>query len=58
MMQMMASYCSIINGGMLYQPHVVKRIESANGEVVKENKATLIRQTVTMSTSKLLEKIS
>ena len=56
MMQMMGSYCSIINGGMLYQPHVVKRIESANGEVVKENKATLIRQTVTMSTSKLLRR--
>lgn len=56
MMQMMVSYCSIINGGMLYQPHVVKRIESANGEVVKENKATLIRQTVTMSTSKLLRR--
>ena len=56
MMQMMASYCSIINGGMLYQPHVAKRIESANGEVVKENKATLIRQTVTMSTSKLLRR--
>ena len=56
MMQMMASYCSIINGGMLYQPHVVKRIEFANGEVVKENKATLIRQTVTMSTSKLLRR--
>ena len=56
MMQMMASYCSIINGGMLFQPHVVKRIESANGEVVKENKATLIRQTVTMSTSKLLRR--
>ena len=56
MMQMMSAYCSIINGGMLYQPHVVKRIESANGEVVKENKATLIRQTVTMSTSKLLRR--
>lgn len=56
MMQMMASYCSIINGGMLYQPHIVKRIESASGEVVKENKATLVRQTVTMSTSKLLRR--
>ena len=56
MMQMMSAYCSIINGGMLYQPHIVKRIESANGEVVKENKATLVRQTVTMSTSKLLRR--
>ena len=56
MMQMMAAYCSIINGGMLSQPHIVKRIESANGEVVKEYKANLVRQTITASTSKLLRR--
>lgn len=56
MMQMMAAYCLIINGGMLYQPHIVKRIESANGEVVKEYKANLVRQTITASTSKLLRR--
>lgn len=56
MMQMMAAYCSIINGGMLYQPHIVKRIESASGEVVKEYKANLVRQTITASTSKLLRR--
>ena len=56
MIQMMAAYCSIINGGMLYQPHIVKRIESANGEVVKEYKANLVRQTITASTSKLLRR--
>ena len=56
MMQMMAAYCSIINGGMVYQPHIVKRIESANGEVVKEYKANLVRQTITASTSKLLRR--
>lgn len=56
MMQMMAAYCSIINGGMFYQPHIVKRIESANGEVVKEYKANLVRQTITASTSKLLRR--
>lgn len=56
MMQMMAAYCSIINGGMLYQPHIVKRIESANGEVVKEYKANIVRQTITASTSKLLRR--
>lgn len=56
MMQMMAAYCSIIKGGMLYQPHIVKRIESANGEVVKEYKANLVRQTITASTSKLLRR--
>lgn len=54
MVQMLSAYCSIINGGYYYQPHVVKRIEAANGEVIKENGATLVKQTVTNSTSKYL----
>lgn len=56
MVQMMSAYCSIINDGNYYQPHIVKRIESANGEVVKSNSGTLVRQTVTASTSKYLRR--
>ncbi|MFQ8903332.1 MAG: penicillin-binding transpeptidase domain-containing protein [Lachnospira eligens] len=47
---------SLINDGKYYQPHIVKGIESANGEVVKENSPVLVRQTVTASTSKYLRK--
>lgn len=54
MVQMISAYCSLINDGKYYQPHIVKRIESANGEVVKENLPVLVRQTVTPSTSKYL----
>ncbi|MGN0317638.1 MAG: peptidoglycan D,D-transpeptidase FtsI family protein [Lachnospira sp.] len=54
MVQMLSAYSSIINGGYYYQPHVVKRIEASNGEVIKENGATLVKQTVTSSTSKYL----
>lgn len=35
MIQMISAYCSIINDGKYYMPHIVKRIESANGEVVR-----------------------
>lgn len=56
MIQMISAYSSLINDGKYYQPHIVKRIESANGEVVKENSPVLVRQTVTASTSKYLRK--
>ncbi len=54
MIQMLSAYSSLINDGKYYQPHIVKRIESANGEVIKENSPILVRQTVTPSTSKYL----
>ena len=31
MMQMAAGFCSLINGGNYYRPHIVKQIQSDNG---------------------------
>jgi stage V sporulation protein D (sporulation-specific penicillin-binding protein) len=56
MIQMGAAFCSLINGGNYYQPHILKRIEKESGEVVKSFDATLVKQTVTSSTSQLLRK--
>ena len=56
MIQMGAAFSSLINGGNYYQPHIVKRIEKDTGEVVKTFEPTLVRQTVTASTSQLLRK--
>lgn len=56
MVQMAAAMSSLVNGGYYYQPHVVKRIEKASGEVVKSFDATLVRQTVTDSTSQYIKK--
>jgi stage V sporulation protein D (sporulation-specific penicillin-binding protein) len=56
MIQMGAAFCSLINGGNYYQPHILKRIEKESGEVVKSFDATLVKQTVTASTSRLLRK--
>lgn len=55
MIQLATAYCSLINGGKLYQPHVVKRITDENGNVIEEVEPTLLRQTVSESTSETLK---
>lgn len=56
MVQMAAAFSSLINGGSYYQPHMIKRIEKPSGEVVKNVGSTLVKQTVTPSTSSLLRR--
>lgn len=54
MVQEMAAFCSLINGGYYYQPHLVKEINSTGGEVLVENESVLVRRTVSEETSKTL----
>lgn len=51
MIQLATGFCSIVNGGKFYQPHVVKRITDENGNVVQEIQPTLLRETISESTS-------
>lgn len=54
MVQEMAAFSSLINGGNYYQPHLVKEIKSAGGEVLVENDSVLVRKTVSEETSQTL----
>ncbi len=54
MVQMLSAFCSLINGGNYYQPHVVKEIVNEQGAVVKEFDGELVRQTVTSDTSDVI----
>ncbi len=54
MIQMAAAYCSVINGGSYYEPHVVKQILNENGSVVKKIEPNLVRETVSESTAKFI----
>ncbi len=56
MIQLGSAYCSLINGGYLYQPRVVKRITDENGNVIEDIAPTLLRETVSKSTSETLKK--
>lgn len=51
MIQMVAGFSSLINGGYYYEPHVVKQIVTEDGRLVKNYSKTLVKQTVTKDTS-------
>ena len=54
MIQMASAFCSVINGGSYYRPHVVKQILNANGTVIKDVQPELMRVTVSEETSAFL----
>ncbi len=56
MIQEMAAFCSLINGGNYYEPHMVERIISADGSTVENIQPRLLKQTVSEETSqKIIE---
>ena len=55
MIQLATAYCSLVNEGSLYQPHVVKRITDERGNTISEVTPTLLRETVSKSTSDALK---
>ena len=50
MVQMVAAFSSILNGGHYYQPHVVREITTENGQVVKSFEKVLVRNTLSEET--------
>ncbi len=55
MIQMAAAFCSVINGGSYYEPHVVKQILNEQGSVIKKNDPRLVRETVSRNTSSFIK---
>ena len=51
MIQMAAGFCSLINGGNYYEPHVVKKITSPSGMTLKTIEPRVLKKTVSESTS-------
>ncbi|MDE6014639.1 MAG: penicillin-binding protein 2 [Acetatifactor sp.] len=54
MIQMIAGYCSLINGGYYYEPHLVNKITNSNGAVIKNIEPRVLKQTVSASTSEFI----
>lgn len=51
MIQEITAFCSLINGGNYYEPHMVERIISADGSTVENIQPRLLKQTVSEETS-------
>lgn len=56
MVQMLSGFSSLVNGGSYYQPHIVKEIQNENGAVVESVEPTVVKKTVSESTSALIRK--
>ena len=55
MIQMAAAYCSVINGGSYFEPHVVKQVLNEQGSVVRKVDSKLVRETVSENTSNFIK---
>lgn len=55
MIQMVAGFSSLINGGNYYEPHIVKQIQDENGTIIETQDPVLLRKTVSKETSEMLK---
>lgn len=51
MIQMISGFCSLINGGYYYEPHMVSKIVSPSGATVQNIEPRLLKQTISEETS-------
>lgn len=51
MIQMIAGFCSLINGGYYYEPHMVSKIISPSGATVQNIEPRVLKQTISETTS-------
>lgn len=51
MIQVATAFCSLINGGYYYEPHVVSRITTADGATIENVEPRILKQTISNTTS-------
>ncbi len=56
-LQLISSYCALINGGILYKPLIVKREIDGNGSVIFEDSPKQVRRVISEETSKKMREI-
>lgn len=54
MIQMVTGFCSLINGGNYYAPHLASRITTADGATIENIEPRLLKQTISQSTSETI----
>lgn len=54
MIQLGTAFCSVINGGNYYEPHMVKQIADENGGIINNIEPTVLRKTISSETSEFM----
>lgn len=55
--QLITAYCAIVNGGILYEPHILKRRTDKDGNVRFESSPVVVRRVISENTSLRLKKV-
>lgn len=55
MVQLATGFCSLINGGNLYKPHLVKAVQDGNGNTIETIEPVLLKKTISEETSETLK---
>ena len=55
MIQTITGFCSLINGGYYYEPHVVDKITTAEGATLENIQPRVLKQTISQSTSDMIK---
>jgi len=56
-LQLTMAYSAIANNGLLMKPYIVKKIISADGNILSENKPSPVRQVISQETAKKLNEM-
>lgn len=51
MIQMISGFCSLINGGNFYEPHMVSRVVTSDGSTIQNIEPRVLKQTISPSVS-------
>lgn len=51
MIQVVSGFCSLVNGGYYYEPHMVNKIVSTDGTTIKNIEPRVLKQVISESTS-------
>ncbi|MDD3205934.1 MAG: penicillin-binding transpeptidase domain-containing protein [Lachnospiraceae bacterium] len=54
MIQQIAGFASLINGGYYYQPHMINKITSSDGATVQNIESRVLKQTISNTTSDII----
>ncbi len=49
--QLITAFSALVNGGILYEPHIVKQIINASGQKIKEFSPNIVRRVISKNTS-------
>ena len=56
-LQLTTAFCALVNGGILYQPQIVKKQVDKNGNLIKEDTPVVVRRVISENTSQRMRKL-